>query len=176
MVQGFTTQPTTENLLSESAFSLAISHIPNTIFHLQTALLPGVTGTPIIVNTPLSPISVPGDDLTYNQLQINFMVDEELANWQEIYNWMKNLYTSQKTSDFTTIKADPKLGPNLGGGVSDATLTLRTNKQNPNIRIKFHELFPVQLGDLEFNAASDDAINLTCTAAFAYSTYNIVSI
>lgn len=170
---GFTREPITTNLVKETNFSFRLAYIPNTIFHLQTAPLPGISGNPVVIATPNTPMNVPGDVLEYEQLSITFLVDENLDNWREIHDWMVKLYTAKDTADYTDLKNESLLNDNLGVGVSDATLSIKTNKQNPNLQVKFREIYPVSLSGLEFSATTDDSSNIVATAEFAYNTYDI---
>ena len=165
--------PTSNNHVKETGFSFVCSHTPDTVYHLQGANVPGITGSPINVGTPLSPVMIPGDNLEYEPLTVTFMVDEEIANWRELHTWMDHLYTAKNTADLTTLRDGRFISDALGGGVTDATLTIRSNKQNPTCRVKFHEIFPTSLSELQFTTASDGAENLVATCVFSYNTYTI---
>lgn len=171
---GFTRSgPSSTNTLKETAFSFSAAYIPDTIFHLQSVNVPSLTGTPINVGTPLSPVYVPGDSMEFDPLTLSFLVDENLANYRKMSEWMTKLYTAKDTDDLLTLKSETFIQDNLGGGVCDASLTIRSNKQNPTARIHFRDLFPTSLGELQLTSVSDDAQNLVCTATFHYNTYDI---
>lgn len=173
---GFTSTPNTTNYLKENAFSFQIAYLPNMTFHLQSANLPAITANPISVATPLSPMSIPSNTLEYEQLQISFRVDENLANYREIHEWMIKLHSAKDTDDFVSLQSESKLSDSFGGGVSDGTLSIRTNKQNPNIRVIFKDLFPISLSGIQFTSASDSAGELVSQCSFAYTTYEIVKL
>ena len=46
-----------------------------------------------IANQPtyLKDIPVPGDKIVFEDLTLRFIVDEDLVNYTEIYNWIKGL-------------------------------------------------------------------------------------
>ena len=165
--------PTSNNFVKETAFSFACAYIPDTVYHLQTATLPGISASPVNVGTPLSPVLVPGDNVEWSPITITFMVDEELANYRKMHDWIVKLYTGRDTSDLTTLKSENFIQEDLGGGVTDATLTVRSNKQNTTLRVKFEELFPTSLSDLQFTTVSEDAEYLVATATMVYNTYTI---
>lgn len=171
---GFTRNgPTSNNLLKETGFSFACSFIPDTVYHLQSANLPGVSGNAIPMQTPLTTMNVPGDQLEYEPLNITFLVDEEMANYRKMYDWMKMLYTAENTADFPALINQDFLMDTYGGGITDATLTVRSNKHNPTVRVQYQDLFPTSLGELQFTTASTDAEDLVCTASFSYTGYKI---
>ena len=66
------------------------------------------------------------------------------------------------------MRASNKIQPQY----SDATLTIYTNKNNPNFRVKMVDVFPTSLSSVLFNA-SDTAENIvTADATFRFSYYN----
>jgi hypothetical protein len=58
-----------------------------------------------------------------------------------------------------------------GNQYSDAALTLYTNKNNPNVRVKFKDCFPVALGSIEYDVEKSAETPVTCSASFRYSLY-----
>lgn len=172
---GFTKNtPTSENHLHENKFSFSCSYIPDTVYHLQEANIPSISSSPIVHSTPLSPIYLPSDQLEWEPLVISFIIDEELANYRKMHDWLVSITTASDTFDLTLLKREDLLqGDRLGGGVTDATVTIRSNKHNPTARVQFHDLFPTSLSGIEFTTNTDTSSHLVCTAQFAYSTYDI---
>ena len=41
--------------------------------------------------TPLKDVPIPGDKLDYDNLNITFLVDENLENYREIHGWLTGL-------------------------------------------------------------------------------------
>ena len=60
--------------------------------------------------TPLRDIPKPGTKLNYEDLTMTFIVDEDLANYQEIHGWLVGLGfpISQKPSDASPLASQPK--------------------------------------------------------------------
>ena len=74
-----TNQPENFNYFSPVSFRFNIQKIPNVNFFCQAANLPGLTlGEAIQVN-PLRDIPTPGDKVQFEELQLRFIVDEELT-------------------------------------------------------------------------------------------------
>jgi len=98
----------------------------------------------------------------------------EIQNWirgigfpeslREIYNWQKN-------NSELNIEEKSQMQMNL---YSDATLTVLTSSNNSNFKVKFSNLFPYSLTDLQFDATGSDVDYLTAEATFKYTIYNIV--
>ena len=45
-----------------------------------------------------------GDDLTYENLDVTFLVDEKLAKYREVHNWMVGIGFPQSRTQYGTLK------------------------------------------------------------------------
>jgi len=59
---------------------------------------------------------------------------------------------------------------------SDASLIVTTAQYQPNIEIRFKDLFPTNLASLEFNVSESDVTYLIGSVTFKYREYDILSI
>jgi hypothetical protein len=57
--------------------------------------------------------------------------------------------------------------------LSDATLTILTNLNNPAIRIKFANVFPTDISDLQFDVQQSADTTMTATVTFRYDFYTV---
>ncbi|MEE3228049.1 MAG: hypothetical protein VX237_03000, partial [Chloroflexota bacterium] len=80
-------QPTNLNLLQTVAFETNFLRIPNVSYFCQSVNIPGMVLGTALQPTPFSDIPIEGEKLTFDQLNISFLVDEDLQNYQEIYSW-----------------------------------------------------------------------------------------
>ena len=55
--------------------------------------------------------------------------------------------------------------------MSDATLTILTNKNNPTLRVNFKNCFPTSLSGLDYTTQNTDTEQLTATVTFKYDIY-----
>lgn len=167
-----TFEPDTLDQLSPIEYRFALEKNPNLAFWITECTLPGITTTGIDVPTGrFAAIKVPGDTLQFEDLTISFIVDEEMANYIEIQNWLYALTTARDTRDFKNLKKEKPEGER-----QDVHLTILSNKANANIRIKFHNSFPTQLSSIQFDTKRTDTDPITVTATFSYTTYTIESI
>ena len=60
--------------------------------------------------------------------------------------------------------------------LSDATLSILSSKYNPNLRIKFTNMFPESISQLLFTTTASDIDYLEATVSFRYSMYTIESL
>ena len=119
--------PSNYNTLSPTSFKFETIRLPLTTFWCQTANIPDLTLGSVTVPNPLRDYPLHGNQLELGTFDIGFVVDEDMNNYMEIYNWMRQLSSSYTTDDYSRIKADPN--PD-GGIVSDGVLTILTNNMN----------------------------------------------
>ena len=84
-------QVSNRNFLSPVGFKLKINKVPKVDFLAVGANLPGITLGTALQPTYLKDIDLPGDKLVYDDFRVNFIVDEDLENYRQIYNWMVGL-------------------------------------------------------------------------------------
>ena len=168
------------NYLAPTGFKFTVSRAPKISYIGNQVNLPSLTLG--IANQPtyLKNIPRPGTEVDFEDLVINFLVDEDLENYLEIQNWIRGIgypesldqiYDFQK-DDSNTIKAKHTEEINL---YSDGTLTILDNVNLPKFKVIFDGLFPYALSTLEFDATQTDLEYFTAEVSFKYNIYNIVS-
>ena len=146
------TQPKNINPLADVQFKFEIAALPNTSFFVQTCNLPGIALEAQTIATPqIQNFSRHTGIVTYEALDIGFMIDEYLKNWQEIYEWMIG-----DVSKYTT-----------------AVLTLVSSSMNPTMEIHFKDIFPTTLSAIPFDSTTTDPVYQVATISFNYTEYII---
>ena len=189
-----TRQPSVMDYASPIQFRFKCSKLPKVEFFCQTANIPGIGLGVANIETPLKTIPFPGDKVTYNDLAISFLVDENLENYKEIHDWIIGLGAPQnhtQFSDFRGLSSDRFPGTSSsnaitgqatadplpeGGMYSDATLTVLNSKNIAVTEIRFHNIFPTSLGALSYNVQASDVDYLTTAVDFSYMYYEIVQL
>tara|TARA_R100000008_G_scaffold32251_1_gene18032 strand:+ start:1153 stop:1677 length:525 start_codon:yes stop_codon:yes gene_type:complete len=169
--------PSNYNVLSPVSFRFSIKKLPNVSFFCQTANIPDLSVGVVARPTPLRDYNTFGDNLEIGTLEISFLVDEDLANYMEIQKWMRDLTSPEKFTGYSTTLAntDDGLGV-LGGLISDATLHILTNSMNTNKNIQYKEIFPTNLGALEFTTQDTEITAITATCSFNIADFTIESV
>jgi hypothetical protein len=168
------------NFLSPVGFKFTLNRAPKVAFFCNSANIPRITLG--IANQPsyLKDIDTPGDKIQFEDLTIRFLVDENLENYMEIYNWIRGLgypesleeiYDLQKSN--RNLEQPNKSQLNL---YSDGTLQVLTSKMNPNFKLKFFDLFPYDLSTLQFDSTDTDIQYFTAEVSFKYTIYNITDL
>lgn len=160
-------QPDTINAMQTTNFKLTFERMPNVTFWCTSINIPSVSVGEVTVPTKTMPIHVPGSSVQIDQLRVTFQVDEEFANWKEIYNWMRSIVPFE---DFRQIL------PKQNDYYSDATIHCLNSAKNPNIRFTLKKVFPISLDGFELNSALTDPDPVTISATFVYDSFDVETV
>jgi|TARA_B100000035_G_scaffold287222_1_gene272036 hypothetical protein len=155
-------QVSNRNFLSIGGFKLVIDKCRKVDFLCNKANLPGITLGVANQSTWLRDIPVPGDKLQYNDFTIDFIVDENLENYHQIYEWMRAL-------------GYPETYDQLDQSRSDATLLILNSSFQTVGKVKFRDLFPTQLTGIPFDATITDQEYFTATVSFKYTMFDVIN-
>ena len=189
-----TRQPSVMDYASPVQFRFKCSKLPKVEFFCQTANIPGIGLGVADIETPLKSIPFPGDKVTYQDLAISFLVDENLENYKEIHDWIIGLGFPQNHTQFSDLRAtssDRFPGTSSSNAItgqatadplpesgmySDATLTILNSKNIATTEIRFHNIFPTSLGALSYSVKASDVDYLAADIDFSYMYYEIVQL
>jgi hypothetical protein len=158
-----------KNFLSQTGFQLILDKLPTVTYFSQNATLPSISLGRVDIATPLIDYPIAGNKLTFSPFLITFKVDEDMKNFIEIYNWLVGIASPQNLSNNARFKRS-----NINQSIfSDATLLITSSKYNPNVKVKFQNMFPIELGQLEFATDVADIDYLQSSVQFAYTLYTI---
>ena len=186
-------QPTKLDYSSPTQFRFLINQLPKVEYFTTEANIPGITLGEGQFNTPLKDIELLGDKLTYEDLAISFIVDENLENYIEMHTWLTSIgfpADRKQFSDFrsTTSNMSTKTrGESKDIGdvrastpelamTSDGVMTILTNKNNPVVECRFRDVFPTSLSGLTYSQNQTDVEYLTASVTFKYQIYEIVTL
>ena len=82
MADRSTQQPTVFDYATGTQWRLAFQRLPKTTWFCTAANVPGINLGEAQYPTPLHDLHLIGDKLTFENLTINFIVDEELQNYR----------------------------------------------------------------------------------------------
>ena len=189
-----TRQPSKMDYASPVQFRFKIAKLPQVEFFIQTVNLPGISIGESTVPTPLYNYPVPGYEISYQSLDLSFLVDENLNNYKELHDWISGLgfgKAHQQYADLQATAEDRFPGSSKGslvagveipaplseGGIySDATLTVLNSKNIAKTEVRFQNVFPTSIGSLSYDVKASDVDYLQVQASFTYMNYDIVQI
>ena len=185
----YTREPAKLDYASPVQFRFKCSKLPEVEFFCQTANIPGISIGSASMPTGLKDIPIPGEKVSYQDLAISFLVDENLNNYKEIHDWLLGLGTPQNHNQFSTLRdtgtdrfpGQTTNSPNNntvpdGGTYSDATLTVLNSKNIAVTEIRFHNIFPTSLGSLSYDVQASDVNYLQSNVDFSYMYYEIIQL
>lgn len=153
------------NFLSPIGFQFGINKIPNVGFYAQRCNLPGISLPEGTQATPFSDAPVPGDKLVWESFSIDFMVDENMDNYMELWKWLVALGFPNNYEEFIG-------GPALNH-VSDGVLQILSSNNKVTKTIYFQDMFPTSLNTVTFSSTETDVNYIQATADFRYTTFRI---
>jgi len=167
--------PVPENInpLSPVGFKLDIQKLPDVSYFCQEATIPDISITSIPVPTPLATIQVPDTIITYGDLVVNFLIDEDMKNYVALYDWVKGLGFPTDHTEYTQLlnEAQQQTSLELTKNYSDASLTILSSSNNPVRTIRFIDMFPISLASIQFGSNLTDVQYLQGNAIFRYTYY-----
>lgn len=167
----FNRNPENTNNLQATKFILTFHRTGAVPYFCQTVNLPGVSLGEVTRTTPFLDQYSPGTKLTYNPLNVSFIINEDLQSWKSMYDW----FTSIADPDgFESRDHGREMGTNKH--LSDATLTVLNALNNPVLRINFINCFPLSISDLDFDTSQSADNIITATASFRYESYKYLEV
>ena len=176
--------PSELDYLKPNGFRFQIHNIPNVSYFCQSANIPDITLGEVQTPTPLVDYFTPGEKVNFGVLNIRFLIQEDMTNYKELYNWLIGLGNPEKTEQYTNFiqsqnyrfplaneRAVEQLAP-----FSDASLFVLDSNNNPQLRIVFEDSFPIALGGLDFDISSGSTEYFQGIASFRYRQYKIENI
>lgn len=169
-----TDQPANINFLSPLGFRFKLNRAPNLNFFVTDVTLPQISLGFVELPTPFKILEIAGNKLDYGDFQLTFRLDEDFASYFEIYNWLTEIGFPESFDQYAKLKNAPPGSKNTL--YSDATLTILTSDMVPNIEVKFLDLFPTTISDINFTATETDVNYITVTVTFKYRIYYVTKI
>ena len=186
-------QPTQLDYADSTKFVFKINKLPLVEFFTTQINLPGISLGDVVIPSPFKEIPVQGHTLTYDNLEIQFIIDESFKNYIELHQWLVGIGFPKARTQFESFRQEnsdafptsnstkgeatnPGTPSGVQGMYGDATLVITSSKNNPSVEVRFSDLYPVALSGLAFNQQESDVTYLTATATFTYKLYEMFTI
>lgn len=152
----------TPNYFTPLEFRVTISKLPNVEFFTQQTSIPNISTSPIMVPTRFNKTFRTGDEVEFSNLDLTFIVDEQMENYREIFNWIISSSFPESHEQFSSESLH-----------SDISVLILNSKKNANINITYKNCFPISLSDIQLNTTDSDLVYPQVTATFQYDTFDI---
>ena len=185
-------QPDKLDYLSPTQFRFGINQLPKVEFFTTAANIPGINMGEAIFPTPFKDIPIMGDKLTYENLDITFIIDEFLENYRSLHEWMTAIGFPKSRKQFSDFRSNISNTPSQPIGTpspervgrttpanalfSDANLIVLSNKNNPILQVDYQNMYPVALSGIQFSQDAADVQYLTAQATFTYQLYEFTTL
>lgn len=152
------------NYVSKNRGKLVIPALSNTTFNMRDFDLPGIDLPPVLTPSPFYDKKLYGDKVEFEPLVCTFLVDEEISNWLEIFNWMIGLGAPEDKVQYRERTLTEL----------DAYITIYSSHNNPIHRIRFLECTPVALSGVTFEEGISETTTIEATLTMEYLRYEFV--
>lgn len=176
--------------LVKNKFSLSFNKTKEFSLNIQRANIPGITVPAVNTDNPFINRPVYGTKPEYEDLIIEFVVDDVMNSWGMIHDWMRSFAPLEMTFDESNeertrfdsyrrelpdvddLQYEGNIIPD-GTLVDDATLIVNNSGNIQELQLTFKDIFPTALSSLplDVTAESDDLV--LCTASFKYWYYTL---
>ena len=154
-------QPKNRNFLSPVGFKFTLEIFQGVDFFCQSAGIPDISMPFAEIPTPYRNIPIASSGgVSYGDLNIRFIIDEDLVNYMTIHNWIRTYGLSERRTSTEDL-------------YSGALLQILTSHNNTNHIVEFKNIFPISLSGVPFDATVNDIEYLVADATFKYETYTV---
>lgn len=166
--------PTNTNYLAKHNFRFMIKKLPNVNFFCQAVNIPGFSVQNVDEGNPFVKIPYSGDHIDYQPLNVTFLVDEDMQNYLEIYNWIRGLGFPDEFGQYKALAEKPKYS---GEGLkSEVSVFVLTNAKNALYNVVFSDAFPIAISSIDFSSVNSETQYATVTATFKYTSFQILHV
>ena len=147
-----------QNSLQPQQFKLTMDKVlyPAVEFTIQNFALPGVTAPSTTLTAPQIEVPLPGDSIEFEPIEIQFLVDEGLLNYEEILLWLVgNIQVADNEKEYKKTR--------------DISLQILSSHNNLVREIDFYDAFPTSLSGLSFDITTSDTQYMIANVTFEYS-------
>lgn len=164
---------TNKNHLTTDSFSVVINRLPNVAFFVQKTAVPGVSTSAPEQKTPLLNIPHTGDHLYFDEFEVEFIVDENMSSWIEVWAWLMaaNKRSFEEYAELSSLSREE-----FGQVESDIKVVINSSSQKPNIEVTLIDCIPIKLSSIELNSTQQQPTYAKATATFMYTSYEIVKL
>jgi len=161
--------------LRPNSFKFQIAKLPNVTFTCQSANLPQLSLGAAMQQTPFVDIPHPGDKVSFGEFIIQFLINEDMSNYKELYDWVASIGVPSGGDQYgqLTRRASVYNPDKYNNAFSDAALLILDSNNRPVVRLNFEDLWPTSVEGLNFDITSSGMEYFVGTASFRYKVFTI---
>ena len=160
-------QPITDNYLNNNSFKFSIDKCPQMTYFCQKANLPALSFGFVEQPTPYGTrLQLSGTQYDFDILEISFIVDENVKNYMEIYDWMRSIGNVDSREEYVDTSRHQ----------TNAELLILSSAYNPIFAVEFTGVFPINLGSIDFDSSVAETEPVIVTTTFQYRSFDITPV
>lgn len=158
------------NFFQPTGFKVSVDrkNYPNIEFFAQSVNLPSLSLAPAELPFRQARLPMPGDTLSFGELTINMLLDEDLNSYKEMYNWMVRLVKEKH------VTAQEALLNDKVASTTDIIITALTSHNNSNVKIQYHDAVPTSLGDVNVEANNSSVEYIVVPISFRFTYFELI--
>ena len=164
------TEPETNNYLASNFFKFTLPRVSTLTYFAQSVSMPGTQLSPVeMTNTLGRANQFVGGRFDHEPLVVQFIVDEETLNYQEIFNWMKKIANYEDDTNIIAIDQKDKY-------FSDANIFLTNSAFQEKRVVVFKNAYPIALSGMQFSSTLNDNEPIVASVTLNFETYSFQTV
>lgn len=157
------------NYLQPTSFKITLDrkNYPNLEFFCQSFMHPGmILSAAELPYKKIANVPFVGDKLTFNELQANILLDEDMTSYDEMYSWMRRILDQNEVPAYQAGAVPPT--------TADITLSILSSHNNKTKQVRYIDCIPTALTDIQFESTAGGDTFITFGASFRFSYFDLV--
>lgn len=143
--------PENINLTRNTRAKLFIQRCPNTNFFCSSFTIPDMSIQPVEIGTSsIKTINEPGEQFMISPFTFNLLIDEDFESYLELVRWFQYTVRNGEVPE----------------SYSNALAIIYNSELVPIISVRFFNLYPITIGQLDFNVAEDEQMMIPIQMMF----------
>lgn len=158
------------SFLQGNKFQFSLSKVPSLNATVNKVRMPGISVQSTKVNTPFSAIPLPGTTPIFDPLTIWFKLESDMDAYLDLFLWLQGIAFPEGYSQRKEYIGEKK--PLVHELYGDCTLTLLDNNSNPNKKLTYVDVTPVNVSGFEFDSSVNTVqyVDISLTMEYSYFT------
>lgn len=155
------------NPLQPTGFKVVVNRkrFGNLEFFANSVSHPTVSLPPATTPFRRADVYHPGDKITFDELVIDAIMDEQMYVYNEMYDWLKGLV--EENIKPQNLRAGREDTP-----AYDISVLILNSNNNPVRTITYKNAVPTTLGTINFTTTSGGVESIICPFTFRYDTFD----
>lgn len=143
--------PENINLTRNTRAKIFIQRCPNTNFFCSSFSIPDMSIQPVEIGTSsIKTINEPGEQFMISPFSFNLLIDEDFEAYLELVRWFQYTVRNGEVPE----------------SYSNALAIIYNSELVPIISIRFFNLYPITIGQLDFNVSEDEQMMIPIQMMF----------